>query len=212
MERRFVPMIGSSVAIQTREDKPPMISGYAAVFFREDDPGTQYELFPGLVERILPGAFDRALSEADDCRGLFNHDPNQLLGRTKSGTLRLSIDAKGLKYEIDAPDTQTGRDACTMLERGDLAGSSFSFMPDDVTWRETGDTTIREVRSLHLYDVGPVTFPAYESTSAGVRALGDVQEARAALEKHQADKLAAIASATAAIAGYRARAAEVATF
>lgn len=208
-ERRFLPAGRCPVRIETRADQKRQISGYAAVFYRESDPGTQYELWEGFCERIMPGAFDRALKEADDCRALVNHDPNLVLGRTTAGTLRLGIDATGLRYEIDPPDTQAGRDACISLERGDMTGSSFSFMPDDVTWREIGDVVIREINSLRLYDVGPVTYPAYASTTAGVRAVGDPAEARAAFEAYRTQKQQEADSLAHRLAGYRARAAEV---
>ena len=114
------------VRIEKRDGQPTKIVGYAAVFYRYDDPGTQYELYSGHVERIQPGAFKRAIEEADDVRGLFNHEPSQILGRTKSGTMRLSEDETGLRYEIDVPDTQVGRDVVTSIDRGDVTGSSGS--------------------------------------------------------------------------------------
>jgi uncharacterized protein len=212
MERRFVSSKLSPITLEKRADGSSTIQGYGAVFYREGDPGTEYQLYGDLVERIMPGAFDRAIKEADDCRALVNHDPNLLLGRASAGTLKLSIDATGLRYEIDPPDTQAGRDACVSLERGDLTGSSFSFLPDDVTWREQGDLIIREVRSVQLFDVGPVTFPAYSSTTAGVRALGDAEEARKALEAWKEKRTSDKAAVSAAIAGYQARAAEVGSF
>ncbi len=147
------------------------------MFYRDDDPGTEYELFEGLVERIMPGAFDRAIKEADDCRALVNHNADLCLGRSTSETLRLSIDANGQGEEIDPPDTQAGRDVCVSLQRGDITGSSFTFFPDDMTWREKDGVTIREVRSVQLFDLGPVTFPAYTSSTAGMRSAGDEGEA-----------------------------------
>ena len=66
-----------------------------------------------------PNAFDRALAESDDVRGLFNHDPDNLLGRTSSGTMRLSVDKKGLLYETDPGDTNVGRDVVQHIKRGD---------------------------------------------------------------------------------------------
>jgi uncharacterized protein len=209
MERRFIAGQRSSIALQKRDGSASTITGYAAVFYREGDPGTEYQLWDDLVEHIMPGSFDRAISEKDDCRALANHDPNLLLGRASAGTLRLSIDSVGLKYEIDVPDTQAGRDTCVSLERGDLTGSSFTFLPDERVWREQGDMIICEVRSVQLFDVGPVTFPAYTATSAGLRSQGDVAEARKALEAWKKQRDAQTASMAAAIAGYRARAAEV---
>jgi hypothetical protein len=147
------------------------IVGYAAVFW-DGSPETEYRLWDDYVERILPGAFDRALKEQDDVRGLFNHNANMVLGRTASGTMELSIDERGLKYNIDPPDTQLGRDIQVSLERKDITGSSFAFVITDQTFREeTIDKNtlyIREITGVQLFDVGPVTFPAYTGTDASV--------------------------------------------
>ncbi|NIP69360.1 MAG: HK97 family phage prohead protease, partial [Planctomycetales bacterium] len=106
-----------------------------------------------------------ALKESDDVRGLFNHDPSQLLGRTSSNTMRLSVDQRGLRYDIDVPDTRIGNDVVESIKRGDLSGSSFAFTVDTVEWQERDGMHIREIRGVHLYDTGPVTYPAYEATS-----------------------------------------------
>lgn len=181
MERRYS---GAVVQLQKRDNAQPMIVGYAAVFYREGDPGTEYELWPGLIERIMPGAFDKAIRE-DDVRALFNHDHNAVLGRTKSGTLRLSVDAVGLRYEIDPPDTQVARELVALIERGDITGSSFAFFPDDTSFRDVGQTTYIERNVVKLADVSPVTYPAYEATSTGVRSAGDVQAEVAAWRARQ---------------------------
>ncbi len=163
------PHARSRVNVTRRENQPAMITGYAAVFFRASDPGTEYELWDGFRERIMPGAFDRAIREQHDARALFNHGRDHLLGRVSARTLRLSVDATGLRYEIDVPDTTIGRDTLVSIDRGDLSGSSFAFVPTRTVWVEEGDVLIAQVEDLDLYDVGPVTFPAYESTSASVR-------------------------------------------
>lgn len=165
LERRFTP--GSKVEVR-ESDGGVVIVGYAAVFHREGNAGTEYEPFDGLVEWIMPGAFDRALRE-DDVRGLFNHDMNLLLGRNTAGTLKLSVDSVGLRYEITVPDTQLGRDVTESIKRGDLTGSSFSFIPGRVVWVEEEDRDIRQIEEVQLFDVGPVTFPAYDGTSTGLR-------------------------------------------
>ncbi|MEM9790857.1 MAG: HK97 family phage prohead protease [Planctomycetota bacterium] len=154
-------------------DTPGLITGYAAVFYDAARADTEYELWAGFVERIMPGAFDRALAEGQDVRALFNHDANHVLGRTAARTLRLTVDAVGLRYEIDAPDTQFARDLSTQIERGDVDGSSFSFSPRRTEWIETDTLEVREIHDVDLRDVGPVTFPAYTATSAGVRAVSD---------------------------------------
>lgn len=169
MFTRFTSRAAARVHVTKREGKAPVIEGYAAVFYSLADPGSEYQLWDDFYERIMPGAFNRALQEKHDARGLYNHNRDHLLGRISAGTLRLSVDSKGLKYEIDAPDTQVGRDVVTSLERGDLDGSSFAFIPKRTLWIEEGDKLIRQIEDLDLFDVGPVTYPAYESTTSNVR-------------------------------------------
>jgi len=178
----------NSMAVEVRDqDGQPVITGYAAVYHQADDPGTEFELLDNYVERIMPGAFDNALETGQDVRGLFNHDPNQVLGRTGAGTMTLSADSIGLRYDIIVPDTQLGRDVATSISRGDVTGSSFSFKVADggAEIRKDGDKTIRELRSVNLFDAGPVTFPAYSGSSAGLRAglrtAENIKEAESAL-------------------------------
>ena len=124
IEKRMLPAQQCELrAVQLPDGQAgaPKIAGYAAVFNMRSD------LLGGFfVELIAPGAFDDVL--AQDTRGLFNHDPNFLLGRTVSGTLRLSVDERGLSYEIDTPDTLTIRDLVVApIARGDMSGSSFAM-------------------------------------------------------------------------------------
>ena len=168
---RDLPMSLAEVRVEGGDDdSPTKIVGYGAVFYAKGNPGTEYELWRGTKERIAPGAFTRAIAE-DDTRGLFNHDPNLLLGRTSAGTMRLSTDKKGLKFEIDIGDTSVAKDVVGHIQRGDLNGSSFSFRVEKETLEELDDgTTIRTIEAVNpLYDVGPVTFPAYTGTDAGTR-------------------------------------------
>lgn len=144
------------------------IRGYGAVFY-DGSPETEFELWPGTVERIIPGAFDRAIKE-DDVRGLFNHNPDLVLGRTSSKTMKLSVDGKGLKYAITPGSTQTARDVIQHIKRRDVTGSSFSFEYTNRGWVKADDgRTVLEVRGVKLYDTGPVTFPAYPATDAQAR-------------------------------------------
>ncbi len=163
-ETRFI--FGQLASIELREqDTKPVITGYAAVFY-DGMENTEYQLWDGAKERIMPGAFDDAVKN-DDVRALFNHDVNFVLGRNKSGTLTLQIDERGLKYIIDPPDTQQARDIIEVIKRGDVSGSSFSFMPSSQQWITEDDMDIRVISKVKLYDVGPVTFPAYEATTSG---------------------------------------------
>jgi HK97 family phage prohead protease len=182
--RLFTPAAVQPVKHRARDGKPALIEGYGAVFYRAGDPGTEYRLLPNLVERIRPTAFDRALRE-DDVRALKNHDPNLLLGRTSAGTLKLRVDEIGLGYEIDTPDTTVGRDTAAEVGRRDLQGSSFSFLTeneDDVEYARESDIFIVWINNIRMFDVGPVTFPAYEGTTTGVRCAGDAHNPEALLE------------------------------
>lgn len=172
------------------DDKPATISGYAAVFYNEADEGTQYRLWDDAVERILPGAFDRSIAEGEDVRGLFNHDVSRLLGRSSVGTLKLSVDSTGLRYEITPGDTSVARDVLTYLQRGELDGSSFGFSinPGGESWRLIGNTEIRELTDLRVVDVGPVTFPAYTASTAESRTSArESRDEWAALHKQRAE-------------------------
>lgn len=193
----------SSVTVETRDDGGKTITGYGAVFFNADDPGTEFELFAGLKERIAPGAFDRALAERDDVRGLFNHDRSAVLGRTESGTMRLTVDAKGLRYSIDVADTSLARDVVESIKRGDVSGSSFSFEVTDQEFSTVDEVDIRVIQGVRLFDTGPVTFPAYEATTAAARSLDHDCEGLAAwrawrLDRDHAKRRNAIAKAATA--------------
>jgi len=138
----------------------PKIIGYAAVFDVFTDIGGMFR------ERIQKGAFTKTIKEAD-IRALWNHNPDYVLGRNKAGTLRLWEDSKGLGYEINPPATSWANDLIASAKRGDVNQSSFGFTVNkqDIDY-EKGERTLIDVT---LYDVSPVTFPAYPTTSAQVR-------------------------------------------
>jgi HK97 family phage prohead protease len=136
----------------------PMAVGYA---FRY---GVESENLGGFVERVAVGAATKTVQE-QDLRALFNHDPDNLLGRMGAKTLRVADDGTGLGYQIDLPDTSLGRDLATLMARGDIYGSSFSFMvvgANGVKWgKSERGYPLREIQEMRMRDVGPVTFPAY---------------------------------------------------
>jgi len=165
------------------EGEKPKIVGYAARFNELSDP-----IYGFFREKIKPGAFTNALKKSD-VRALFNHDPNYVLGRAKNGTLKLQEDEIGLRYEITPPETQWANDLVKSIERGDINQSSFAFTVAKDEWDETGEMAIRTVIEYEeLFDVSPVTFPAYPTTSTGVRSAEDVYNAHIA--KVQADQAA----------------------
>jgi HK97 family phage prohead protease len=135
------------------------MSGYAALYDRySEDLG-------GFRTKIAPGAFDKAVISAD-CRLLVNHDPNLIMGRTRAGTLRLSADAKGLQFEGDLPDTPMAAHYLEAVRRGDMDGCSFTCTVDVYQWDLDSEPPVRTLIEIgELYDVGPVTFPAFPDTS-----------------------------------------------
>lgn len=199
VERRAVP---AQIELREAGGKRTLF-GYAALYDSlSDDLG-------GFLEVIRPGAFDRALAEKQEVLARSEHDTRLLLGRTSSGTLRLSSDSRGLRYEVDLPDTQAGRDMATLVSRGDVKGSSFAFMIPDAEngqrWLvpDGGGLPLRELLDLDLFDVAPTANPAYPETTVSARALeaaralradqGIIQDAvetlRAEMQKRDAEEI-----------------------
>lgn len=174
IERRTI--VADELRVERREGKSPRIVGHAAVF------NSLSGNLGGWFEQILPGTFKEAI-EKDDVRGLFNHDPNYILGRNRSGSMTLREDARGLAFEIDVLDTQTLRDlVLAPIERGDVTGCSFAFevRPGGSQWAEDDEgRTIRTLSNVRLYDVGPVVFPAYAATDVALREMRAFQAAKA---------------------------------
>ena len=206
MERRFMPVETCPVGIEERDGDGSVIVGYASVFYMPDEPGTEYQLFPDLKERIMPRAFNRALQEKHNAAALFNHDPNMILGRVSAGTVRLSKDQKGLRYEVKPPATRA--DVVESIRRGDVAGSSFGFRVLEQKFRTEEGIDIREIHSVELLDVSPVVYPAYTGTSTAVRVATDAEEARTAYASWKQEQAAAAALAE-KLAGIKKRAEEV---
>jgi uncharacterized protein len=150
---------------------PGLMYGYAAKYNSlSTDLG-------GFFEKLAPGCFRDVME--DDCRCLRNHADDNLLGRTKSGTLTLSLKDDGLFYECELPDTTAGRDTAEMVRRGDMSGSSFQFniAMDGSEWDFDGPVPIRTITKIgRLYDVSPVTNPAYLDADVDMR---DFEAARA---------------------------------
>jgi len=170
------------------EDGVIRAGGYAARF------NVHSQNLGGFVEQVAPGTFAKTIQEAD-IRGLFNHDANMVLGRNKSGTLRMEEDGTGLAYEIDLPDTTVGRDVANLLERGDVSGSSFGFRTIEDEWGETeSGFPLRNLKSVALVDVSPVTYPAYVDTDSAIRSLAesrslDLEELLEAANKNELQSL-----------------------
>jgi HK97 family phage prohead protease len=164
-ERRYFK---TEIKIERRKDGTASVEGHAAVF------NQMSENLGGFREIIHDGAFDDVLK--DDVRALFNHDSNLILGRSP-GTLDLSVDSRGLVFKYESPDTTYARDLLVSLDRGDISQSSFGFniaSVDGAEWvedEETGALTRHIKKFSRLFDVSPVTFPAYLQTDVAKRSM-----------------------------------------
>ena len=138
-------------------------------------------------EKIAKGAFSNA--DDNDVRALFNHDPNLILGRNTAGTLIHDEDERGLRVKNNPPDTAFANDLMKSIDRGDISQMSFGFRVKEDEWEKgQGDEpSIRTLKKVELFDVSPVTYPAYKQTEVGLRTLTDVaEEGRQRLSKDKA--------------------------
>jgi HK97 family phage prohead protease len=155
---------GRELRVATSANGQRVLSGYAAVFSSLScDMGGWYEI-------VSPSAFEATLKSGEPVLGLYAHDTSLVLGNTASGTLRLSVDQVGLKFDIDLPDTSTARDLIVSIERGDVAGCSFGFICQNDVWAEDNEYRIvRTLLSVMLYEITITAFPAYAATSVSLR-------------------------------------------
>jgi hypothetical protein len=170
------------------------ITGYGAVFNRK------YSVM-GFREQVAPGAFTKTLADNPDIRGMFNHSPDFLLGRTKSGTMDVEEDKRGLRYEIraDKQDPQA-QSVARKIERGDVDGSSMAFFVHQEEWEEKGGKPqLRTIKEVELIETGPVTMPASPATTSKIQR---------ALEETEIDFEALMGLAIKRRAGFRLEAAE----
>jgi len=187
MEKRFLE---STELRASKAGERMVVRGYAARYgvMSHPIPVKGGRSFRELIER---GAFDAVLASKQDVVATFNHDMNQVLGRTSAGTLRLKADEQGLAFECDLPDTQAGRDVWTSVQRGDLNSCSFAFglragddsFDEEAVEDEEDDSLrgkvkrtvrqiVRRIRSFgKLFDISIVTSPAYPGTSVAARNL-----------------------------------------
>lgn len=150
-----------------QEDSPRIISGYAAVFNQVAHIGRWYRY----KEQIASGAFEGC--NYDKCVACFNHDTDHLLARFSSGTLKLSVDEVGLRFEFEVPNTTVGNDMYELVKRGDISQCSFAFVVAEESWKYDEQNDENDLRTIEkiaeLWDVSLVTYPAYEGTSVDAR-------------------------------------------
>lgn len=162
IERRIVPAAG--IELRAEDGAPydgtgqAYITWYPAVFNQPTDLGYTREV-------VRPGAFAKTLKDGADVRALVNHNPDYVLGRTKSGTLELAEDEKGLRARVAVPNTSWAKDLLETLKRGDVDQGSFGFTVMRDRWeRDEYGNSVRELIEVALFDVSIVTFPAYPQT------------------------------------------------
>jgi uncharacterized protein len=164
-ERKAPEQRTIDVDVESIDTRGKTLHGYAAVY------NVESEDLGGFREKIAPGAFSGVLDA--DVRALLNHDPSQVLGRTKSGTLRLFDEQRGLRFEVDLPDSPLGENVREAVRRKDIDGASFRFTVDRDSW--SGDLrTVESVRELK--DVTVATFGAYPAASVELRTRPDPAE------------------------------------
>ena len=169
LERRTITLKELRVIDET-DNGGNAIEGYASVF---DSWSEELGGESPFREKVVKGAFEETIQQ-DDIRALFNHDPNYVLGRNRSGTLELAEDEKGLRVRIIPPATQWAKDLLVSIKRGDITQMSFGFTVILDRWSYEDYMDVRELLKVKLYDVSPVTFPAYTQTECGIRSMDDV--------------------------------------
>ena len=181
--------------IELREDDEAnaAVEGIGIVYDREQ------EIWPGYFETIRSGAFDKSLNGDREIKSFFNHNANFVLSTTRSkprARLVLTDTEKGLRFRSPIPDTSYGRDLRENLSRGNVRGASFSFTvarDGDIVTIDEKNNYHREITKGTLYEIGPVTNPAYKSTKVGLRTAEDAfNECK---EKHEAETREAEAKA-----------------
>jgi uncharacterized protein len=170
IERRNFPV--TELRASTDDKGLRHIIGYAAVF------NSLSEDLGGFREKIAPGCFARACKEGD-VRALRNHNSDYVIARTKSGTLMLSEDAHGLKMDAMPPDAQWVKDMMASIDRGDVDQMSFGFRTLSDEWNLIDGESIRTLLDVELFDVSPVTYPAYPDTEVGLRSLEEYKKSAA---------------------------------
>lgn len=168
-------------AVGEGEDKQRFVEGLGIVYNRET------EIWPGFFETIAPGAFDRSVTGKGEIRSYFNHNPSMVLSTTKSKPrLHLEETERGLRFKSPIPPTSYGNDLRVNLERKNVRGASFSFTADadGETYKVDEQGAIhRTVTKGKMYEIGPVTNPAYPTARVGMRdAETAARDARAAIE------------------------------
>lgn len=174
-----------ALEIRSSEGEPSVVSGFGVIYDRE------IELFPGYMEKIRAGSLRKSINSGSEIKSFFNHDSGYVLATTKSNPPLAIMDTdKGLRFEAPIPPTSYGKDLEINLERKNVKGASFAFTIDkdgDILTRDEKGVYHREVISAQLFEVGPVTNPAYPQAKVGLRSFDDIR-ADAELRCHTEEK------------------------
>ena len=152
-------------------------------------------------EILKPGCFRKTINDGYNIRALYQHDESIILGAVNNGTLKITDTIDSLTAEITLPETTEARDIYNLIKDGYIQNCSFGFRPIKVDWsiESTGRET-RTVTEAHLFEISPVTFPAYEmaNVSVSLRSLSefnvDVDALTNAIEEKDKDKIKSILS------------------
>jgi len=172
-EQRSVSL---QVEIRSEEESPKKITGYAVKWNERSSP-----IFGMFEEQFQRGAFSEAIQDSDIIAA-WNHNFSEILGRTPT-TLTLQEDEIGLRYEIIPPSWADKY--IETIQRGDVKGSSFTFIPEVEEWDESGKMALRTIKKAKLYEVSPVIFPAYPTSEAGVRSAEAIYNNYVASKKEE---------------------------
>ena len=187
MKNNNLEIRNNGIVIERSYDDSRHVEGYAVVFESQSE-----DL--GFFETIDRGAITQELVDNSDVFALLNHDDEKVLARSKNGvgSLKLTVDERGLKYEFDAAETQLGNDLLEYLKRGEINTSSFAFAldyndPEAETWTRKNGANYRTIHKIaYLHDVSPVWNAAYSATSVSQRSLDKCKELEEK-EKRQAE-------------------------
>ena len=188
MKKNNLEIRNNGIVIERNYDESRHVEGYAIVF-------DSLSVDLGFYETIERGAITQELLDNSDVFALLNHDDDKVLARSNKGvgSLKLTLDERGLKYEFDAADTQLGNDLLEYLKRGEISTSSFAFAlnyndPDAETWERKNGKNYRTIHKIaYLHDVSPVWNAAYAATSVSQRSLDKCKE----LEEEEKNRILA---------------------
>lgn len=172
-EQRFVDILANVQARAEGESSARVIAGYGAVFNSWSNPIWWFK------EQVAPGAFDGA--DFSRCIACFNHDVNTVMARYSAGTLKLSVDDKGLYFEFEVPNTTVGNDLYENIRLGNITQCSFKFIVGEDEWKYAlADSDMLDERTITkistVLDVSPVVYPAYEDTSLEARSFESLEQ------------------------------------